>query len=147
MTHQKVSQVWRKLQLPSRLLRLSTSVTRKKSPNIFKRCPKMISLKNDRFWHHYKNCLRVWEIWANWLLPKALKSCPTCKKSPNLVTLFTDLAQIQMKRELKQKRGKRSKRQFKIYLFQRCYLQRLKWPKKKCFVCCVTTNCFAYFTY
>ena len=24
------------------------------------------------------------------MLPKALKSCPMCKKSPNLVTLFTD---------------------------------------------------------
>ena len=27
------------------------------------------------------------EIWANLLLPKALKSCPKSKKSPNLVTL------------------------------------------------------------
>ena len=31
----------------------------------------------------------MWEIWANLLLPKALKSCPKCKKSPNLVTLST----------------------------------------------------------
>ena len=29
------------------------------------------------------------EIWANSLLPKALKSCPESNKSPNLVTLFT----------------------------------------------------------
>ena len=29
----------------------------------------------------------MWEIWANLLLPKALKSCPKYKKSPNLVTL------------------------------------------------------------
>ena len=29
----------------------------------------------------------MWEIWANKMLPKALKSCPECKKSPNLVTL------------------------------------------------------------
>ena len=21
--------------------------------------------KNDRFWHLYKKCLRMWEIWAN----------------------------------------------------------------------------------
>ena len=30
----------------------------------------------------------MWEIWANELLPKALKSCPKCKKSPALVTLI-----------------------------------------------------------
>ena len=30
----------------------------------------------------------MWEIWANWLLPQALKSCPKSNKSPNLVTLF-----------------------------------------------------------
>ena len=28
---------------------------------------------------------------GNWLLPKALKTCPKSKKSPNLVTLFTSL--------------------------------------------------------
>ena len=27
------------------------------------------------------------DIWANWLLPKVLKSCPKSNKSPNLVTL------------------------------------------------------------
>ena len=31
----------------------------------------------------------MWEIRANKMLPKALKSCPECKKSPNLVTLVT----------------------------------------------------------
>ena len=29
----------------------------------------------------------MWKIWANYLLPMALKSCPKLKKSPNLVTL------------------------------------------------------------
>ena len=29
----------------------------------------------------------MWEIWANQLLPQALKSCPKSNKSPNLVTL------------------------------------------------------------
>ena len=29
----------------------------------------------------------MWEIWANELLPKALKTCQKSKKSPNLVTL------------------------------------------------------------
>ena len=29
----------------------------------------------------------MWEIWANYLLPKALKSCPKSNKSLNLVSL------------------------------------------------------------
>ena len=29
----------------------------------------------------------MWQVWANKLLPKALKSCPKSNKSPNLVTL------------------------------------------------------------
>ena len=32
----------------------------------------------------------MWEIWANSLLPQALKSCPKSNKSPNLVTLFVN---------------------------------------------------------
>ena len=44
--------------------------------------------KNYRFSHLYKNCLRMCEIWANYLLPQALKSCPNSKKLPNLVTLI-----------------------------------------------------------
>ena len=31
------------------------------------------------------------EIWANYLLPKALKSCPKSNKLPNLVTLFASV--------------------------------------------------------
>ena len=30
----------------------------------------------------------MWEIWANYLLPKALKTCPKSNKLPNLVTLL-----------------------------------------------------------
>ena len=37
------------------------SVTRK----TIAKCPKLISLGNYRFWHLYKNCLRMWKIWAN----------------------------------------------------------------------------------
>ena len=66
-----------------------TSVTRKKSPNVYKSCLKMISLEK---WHLYKNCLRMQEIWTNLLLPKALKSCPKFNKSPNLVTLYVSSA-------------------------------------------------------
>ena len=35
-----------------------------------------------------QNSLRLWEIWANLLLPKALKSCPKSNKLPDLVTLL-----------------------------------------------------------
>ena len=41
------------------------SVTRRKSHNVYKSCPKMISLENERFWHLYKICLGMKEIWAN----------------------------------------------------------------------------------
>ena len=30
----------------------------------------------------------MWEIWAIYLWPKALKSCPKSNKSPNVVTLI-----------------------------------------------------------
>ena len=63
------------------------SVTRKISPNIYKSCPIIISVEKLKIWHLSKNCLRMWEIWANLLLPKALKTCPKSNKSPNLVTL------------------------------------------------------------
>ena len=46
----------------------------------------------------------MWEIWANLLLPKALKSCPKSKKSPNLVTL--DAAQLQRQLQYNDERGK-----------------------------------------
>ena len=41
------------------------SVTRKKSPNVCKSCPKMISMVKWLIWHLYKNCLRMLEIWVN----------------------------------------------------------------------------------
>ena len=39
----------------------ASSVTRKKSPNV---AQKWFHEKYDSFWHLYKNCLRMWEIWA-----------------------------------------------------------------------------------
>ena len=48
-----------------------------------KGCPKMISLEK---WKIYKNGLK---FWSKQLYPQALKSCPKCNKSPNLVTLDT----------------------------------------------------------
>ena len=68
-------------------IRIRSSVTRKKSPNVYKSCPKMISIENESFWHLYKNCPGMWEIWANELL----KSCPKSNKSPNLVRLIRSI--------------------------------------------------------
>ena len=48
----------------------SDQCNQKKSPNVYKSCPKMISL----------------EKWKK-LLQQTLKSCPKCNKLPNLVTL------------------------------------------------------------
>ena len=36
----------------------------------------------------------MWEIWANELLPKALKSCLKFNKSPNLVILTVDVPKL-----------------------------------------------------
>ena len=46
----------------------------------------MISLEKLKIWHLHKTCHRLWEIWTNWLWPKALKSCLKSNKLPNLVT-------------------------------------------------------------
>ena len=42
-----------------------TSVTRKKSPNVYKSCPKMISLEQLNILTPLQNCPRMYEIWAN----------------------------------------------------------------------------------
>ena len=63
------------------------SVTSKKSPNVYRCCPKWFHYKNEWFWHLYKNCLRINEIWANKLWTPAVNACPKSKKLPNLVTL------------------------------------------------------------
>ena len=49
----------------------------------------MFSLEKLNILKPYKKCRRMWDIWANQLLPKALKSCPKSNKSTNLVTLAT----------------------------------------------------------
>ena len=72
---------------------VSTSVTNKKSPNVYKKCPKMNSLEKWKFLKHlqklYKNVGDLGKIIV------ALKSCPKCNKSPNLVTLVSTL-QVQI---------------------------------------------------
>ena len=49
---------------PKKCSSLVGSVTSQKLSNVFKSCPKVISLEKLRFWHFCKNCLRMWEIWA-----------------------------------------------------------------------------------
>ena len=58
-----------------------TSVTRKKSPNVYKSCPKMISLEKLKILTPLKiaqECTRFGQI----------NCCPKSNTSPNLVTLF-----------------------------------------------------------
>ena len=51
----------------------------------------------------FNNCLRMWEIWANLWLPKALKNCPKSNKSPNLVTLSLMHTTLVVSREINSK--------------------------------------------
>ena len=41
---------------------LGGRVTSKKLPNVYKSCPKMISLEKLKILTPLKNCLRMWEI-------------------------------------------------------------------------------------
>ena len=50
----------------------------------------MISLEKWMILTPLQKYLRMWEIWAIKLLPKALKSCPKSNKLPNLVTLLSE---------------------------------------------------------
>ena len=51
----------------------------------------MISLEKLKDFDTFKKkILRMCEIWANQLLPKALKSCPESNNSTNLVTLYQE---------------------------------------------------------
>ena len=52
----------------------------------------------------------MWEVWANKLLPQALKSYPKYNKSPNLVTLGVGVVKVekQMKKKSKKKMQKDS---------------------------------------
>ena len=53
--------------LPSVCLLFSTitSLTSKKSPNVFKSCLKMISLEKAMILTYLQKLPRIWEIWAN----------------------------------------------------------------------------------
>ena len=69
---------------------LLDSVTSKKPPNVYKICPKKISLEKWKIFSPSqilpKNAGNLGKI----IGPQALKSCPKCNKSPNLVALLLD---------------------------------------------------------
>ena len=69
--------------------RLETSVTSKKSPNVYKSCPKMISLEKLKILTPFRKLPKNVGDLGKLFLPKALKSCPKSEKLPNLVTLST----------------------------------------------------------
>ena len=64
------------------------SVTRKKSPNVHKSCPKMIPLEK---WYNLTYLQKLPKIVGDLdtlIVAKGFKKLPKVKKSPNLVTLF-----------------------------------------------------------
>ena len=61
---------------------------RKKIVKCLSKLPKNYFTRKMIDFHTFiKIALEFWEIWANQLLPKALKSCPKSNKWENLVTL------------------------------------------------------------
>ena len=63
------------------------SVTRWKSPNVYKSCPKTISQEKLTIYTPLQKLPNNVGIWVKYLLPPALNGCPKYKKLPNLVTL------------------------------------------------------------
>ena len=51
-------------------------VTRTKSPNVNKSCPKMISQEKWLILTFFKYCLRMWEIWAKLSVANGFKKLP-----------------------------------------------------------------------
>ena len=66
------------------------SVTSKKSPNVFKSCPKMISFEKLKILTPLQKLPKKVVDLAKLIVAKALKSCPKSNKSPNLVTLAVE---------------------------------------------------------
>ena len=66
----------------------SSSVTRKNLPNVYKRCPIIISLEKWLILTPSQKLLKNVGDLANYLVPRALKSRPKSNKLPNLVTLI-----------------------------------------------------------
>ena len=65
----------------------STSVTRKKSPNVNKSCPKMISVEKLKILTSFQKLPQNVRDLGKLIVAKCCKTCPKSNKSPNLVTL------------------------------------------------------------
>ena len=63
------------------------SVTRKKSPNVYKSCPKMILLEKFKVLTPLQKMPKNVGGLGKLIVAKGLKSCPKYNISPNLVTL------------------------------------------------------------
>ena len=68
-------------------IRFSNSVTRLKSSNVYKSCPKMISLEKRLILTPLQKLLKNVQDLGKLIVAKDFKSCPMSNKSPNLVTL------------------------------------------------------------
>ena len=63
------------------------SVTSKKSPNLYKSCPKIISLEKLKIMALLQKLPKNAGYLGKLIVAKGFKSCPMSNKSPNLVTL------------------------------------------------------------
>ena len=66
---------------------LVSSVTRKKSPNVYESCPKIISLEKLKTLTPLQKLPKNVGNLGKLIVAKGFKSCPKSNKSPNLVTL------------------------------------------------------------
>ena len=66
---------------------VDSSVNRKKSANVYKRCPKIISLEKLKILSPLQNLHRNVRDLGKFIVAKSFKKLPKVKKSPNLVML------------------------------------------------------------
>jgi len=78
------------------------SVTRKESPNVYKSCPKMISLEKLNILTPLQKLPKNVVNLGKFIVAKGLKRCPKSNKSPYPVTLKADnltIAPLKLKNE------------------------------------------------
>ena len=81
--------------------RVVASVTRRKSPNVYKSCPKIISLEKLKILTPLQNLPNNVRDLGKYIIAKEFeKSCPKSNKSPYLVTLL-GMVTLKCKRNLR----------------------------------------------
>ena len=88
-------------------------MTRKKSPQVYKSFPKIISLEKLKILTPLQTLPKNVGDLGKLLLPKALKSCPKYNKLPNLVTLVVASKSV-IKLRLVMKNQARTLNDFKL---------------------------------